>query len=144
MLLTWSFMTMIKYSFGIAFFRMANAQAREEEIFRNYYSKLQATLIDVDSLLPHFVEHNIITIGHLDEMASLTALAKVSKLLSHISGPLKAGNTKSFHTMLSIMEMYGTQATSDLATLIKDSLGTSSISPSGHSTSENDDKVSES
>lgn len=66
------------------FFRMDSAQIREEEIFRNHYSKLQATLIDVDSLLPYFVEHNIITIGHLDQMASLTALAKVSKLLSHI------------------------------------------------------------
>jgi len=119
---------------------MDSAQIREEEIFRNHYSKLQATLIDVDSLLPYFVEHNIITIGHLDQMASLTALAKVSKLLSHISGPLKAGNTKSFHIMLSIMEMHGTQATRELATVIKDCLSTSS----GQSANANEDKTPES
>jgi len=42
----------------------------------------------------------------------------VQKLLRHISGPLKAGHTRGFYSMLKIMEVYGTHATQQLASQI--------------------------
>ena len=97
----------------------------EERIFTKHYSKLCSTLTDIDNLLPHFVEEEVITTNDLEEINTTipsTKKLKVQKLMTHISGPLTAGNTKVFCTMLRIMEDYGHQATQQLADQIRRSL----------------------
>jgi len=77
-------------------------------------------MVDIDNLLPHFVQENIIKVDDLEEIQSKPKTAvKVEKLLQYISGPLQAGSVKSFYTMLSIMEEHGTQATRELAGIIQ-------------------------
>ena len=51
-----------------------------------------------------------------------TKYHKVQKLMIHISGPLKAGNTEVFHIMLRIMEEHGHRAMQELAGKMKRSL----------------------
>jgi len=88
----------------------------EKEIFRDHFSKLCDTLVDIDNLLPHFVQQNIIKVDDLEEIkAKPKTKDKVQELLKYIDGPLQGGNAKVFHTMLSIMEEQGTQATRELA-----------------------------
>jgi len=106
---------------------MISSQTKEQEVFIGHYSKLCDTITDIDSLLPHFVQENIIPVGDLEDTSSLTRLGKVKKLLSHISGPLKANNAAGFYTLLSIMEEHGTQATRELASTMR-SLVTTDLS----------------
>ena len=97
----------------------------EEDVFTNHYSKLCDTLTDVDNLLPRFVQEKVMTTNDLEEISTIipsTKKHKVEKLLTHISGPLRAGNTKVFNIMLRIMEEYGHQATKQLADQIRKSL----------------------
>ena len=94
-------------------------------LLNNHYAKLCDTLTDIDNLLPHFVEEEVITINDVDEINAIvpsTKKLKVQKLMTHISGPLLAGNTEMFYTMLRIMEDYGHQATQQLANQIRRSL----------------------
>ena len=105
-------------------------------LLTNHYAKLCDTLTDIDNLLPHFVEKKVITINDLDEINAIvpsTKKLKVQKLMTHISGPLTAGNTEVFYTMLRIMEDYGHQATQQLADQIRRSLPRNS----GHVHNEN-------
>ena len=100
--------------------RMAN-----NTLLNNHYAKLCDTLTDIDNLLPHFVEEKVITINDLEAINTTipsTKKLKVQKLMTHISGPLTAGNTEVFYTMLRIMEDYGHQATQQLADQIRRSL----------------------
>ena len=104
---------------------MASHQPKEMKLFNKYYFKLCHTLTDIDDLLPYFVQENIIKIDELEEIKfPSTKKDKVQKLLVHISGPLEAGNTKVFHTMLRIMEEHGHDATQQLADQIRRSLPT--------------------
>ena len=99
--------------------------ANELKVFTNHYAKLCDTLTDIDNLLPHFVEKEVITTNDLEEINTTipsTKKHKVQKLMTHISGPLTAGNTEVFYTMLRIMEDYGHQATQQLADQIRRSL----------------------
>ena len=82
-------------------------------------------LTDINTLLPHFVAENIISLDDIDGIHKESE--KVRKLLLHISGPLSSGHTEGFYTMLKIMEQYGTQATQQLATMMR------SLLPSGAS-----------
>ena len=101
----------------------AHQSLSEDEVFTRHYSQLCNTLTDVDNLLPHFVQQRVISTNDLEEMNSIvSSTKKVQKLLMHISGPLKAGNTEGFYTMLRIMEEYGLKATNQLAGQIKRSL----------------------
>ena len=101
----------------------AHQSPSEEEVFTTHYSQLCNTLTDVDNLLPHFVQHGVISTNDLEEISTIVpSTKKVQKLLMHISGPLKAGNTEMFYTMLRVMEEYGLQATNQLADQIKQSL----------------------
>ena len=101
----------------------AHQSLSEEEVFTTYYPQLCNTLTDVDNLLPHFVQHGIITVNDLEEIgATVPSTKKVQKLLMHISGPLKAGNTEVFYTMLRIMEENGLKVTNQLADQIRKSL----------------------
>ena len=91
-------------------------QLNENEIFLNYYASLCNTLTDVDHLLRYFVQANIINPNDVEEINKITPTPKkVEKLLLHISGPLKDGDTKGFRTMLTIMKEHGYQSTHDLA-----------------------------
>ena len=95
---------------------MDELQSNEKEIFTRHYASLCNTLTDVDNLLPYFVEENIINTNNEEEINTITTTSnKVRKLLLHISGPLKAGDAKGFHTMLTIMKERGNQSTHDLA-----------------------------
>ena len=96
----------------------------ELKVFTEHYSKLCDTLTDVDNLLPQFVQIKIITTNDLEEINVMdppTKKHKVQKLMTHISGPLTAGNTEVFYTMLRIMEKHGHQATKQLADQIRKS-----------------------
>ena len=95
---------------------MASSRLKEEEIFTANYAKLCDTITDVHDLLPQFVQRSIISENEMEEISNLTIrVEKVKRLLSHISGPLSAGNSNRFYMMLSIMEEHGTQATKELA-----------------------------
>ena len=98
-------------------------QSREESAFKSHYSELYR-LTDVDDLLPHFVEENIVSESNLDETKSLTSFVKMNRLLSQISGRLKTGNTKSFYAMLSIMKKHGSETTRNLSIAIMNTLKT--------------------
>ena len=107
---------------------MDSHQLTEEKVFTQHYSKLCDTLTDIRNLLPHFVTEKIIKSDDEEEISALTTSSqKVQKLLRHISGPLKAGHTRGFYTMLKIMEIYGTQATQELASQMNNSLSSSGI-----------------
>ena len=96
---------------------------KECEILKQNYAKLISTLTDIDSLLAHFVESDII--GYQEErdiLAQKTQSDKVRSLLSHISGPLEGDDTKGFYKLLDIMKSKGKQATKDLAINMEDSL----------------------
>ena len=86
-------------------------------------SKLSNTLTDIQNLLPHFVEKDVIKFPDLEKINAIVSSAeKVQKLMAHISGPLEAGNTKMFYIMLRIMEEYGHLATKQLAKEMKRSI----------------------
>ena len=75
----------------------------EQNVFTKHYAKLCDTLTDIENLLPHFVEENVIKIEDLEEMNAVVPSMKklkVQKLMTHISGPLRAGNTDVFYIML--------------------------------------------
>ena len=117
---------MFLYGISIYFYyfhrKTSTDQSKVAEIFTKYYLALCKTLTDIDSLLPHLKEKNIISINNLEEMNAVipsTKKIKVQKLMTHISGPLRAGNTEVFYNMLKIMEEYGNQATQQLASDIR-------------------------
>ena len=95
----------------------------ELHVFTDYYPALCNTLTDVDSLLLQFVQKRVITADDLEEVnAIVSSTKKVQRLMAHISGPLKAGNTEVFYIMLRIMEERGLHATQQLAGQIRRSL----------------------
>ena len=95
----------------------------EYEEFIKRYSELCNTKTDVDTLLPHFVQENIINPNNQQEINMIVALdRKVQKLMTYILGPLEAGNTEVFYTMLRIMEEHGNQTTQNLAGEIRKDL----------------------
>ena len=66
------------------------------------------------------MQENIISVNAQEEIDACTATdEKVKKLLSHISGPLKAGDATGFYMMLNIMEKHGSQSTVRLAVTIR-------------------------
>ena len=114
---------------------IARMAANEREIFTRHYASLCNTLTDVDHLLPYFVEENIICNSDVESIdATTTTSHKVRKLMSHISGPLTAEDTKGFHTMLTIMKDHGNQSTKDLAVKMSSEVTSSSSSrePKGY------------
>ena len=77
----------------------------------------------MDTLLPHFVQEKIIDPNNQQEIDVIAKQdEKVKKLMTYISGPLEAGNTKVFYAMLRIMEENGNQTTQNLVGEIRKSL----------------------
>ena len=94
--------------------------SKEKNVFTEHYSIFCNTVVDIDNLLIYFVQKKIIKSEDQDEINALVKKTdKVQKLLKHIAGPLEAGDSKGFYTMLDIMEDYGVQATKDLAVSLK-------------------------
>lgn len=92
----------------------------EKNVFTDNYSKLCNTLTDIEGLLKYFVQEKLIKTEDQDEINALVKTSeKVQKLLKHIAGPLEAGDSKGFYTLLDVMEKHGVQATKDLADLMK-------------------------
>ena len=106
----------------------ADEQMKEKDVFTRHYASLCKTLTDINTLLPYFVSENIISISDHEwiSVPNLPNSEKVVKLLSHISGPLEAGDAKVFHTMLDIMKKHGSQSTKDLADKISETLSSNS------------------
>ena len=105
-----------------------DCQLPEMKIFTENYAKLCDTLTDIDSLLKYFVQADIIKgEQELEISNSKTTSEKVKKLLIHISGPLKSGNSDNFYTMLDIMKKQGAHATKELASFLKESALTGNI-----------------
>ena len=95
----------------------------ELSVLTKNFSKLCDTLTDIDKLLPHFVDENVIKFEDLDDINTVViSNKKVQRLMTHISGPLRAGNTEGFYIMLRIMEEHGHHATQQLADQIRSSL----------------------
>ena len=97
---------------------MSGHQLKEEQIYNRHYPKLCSILTDVDKLLPHFVQENVIDTDDVEEInvtVPSTKRHKVQKLLTYISSPLKGGNTRGFYTMLKIMKEHGNPDTQQLA-----------------------------
>ena len=94
--------------------------SKEKNVFTEHYSIFCDAVVDIDNLLKYFVEKKIIKSEDQDEINTLVKKTeKVKKLLKHITGPLEAGDSKGFYTMLDIMENHGVQATKDLAVSLK-------------------------
>ena len=111
---------------------MTGLQLNEKEVFTRHYASLCNTLTDVNNLLPHFVQRNIISTSDVEDIDTITTTAKkVEKLLSHISGPLTAGDPKGFYMMLTIMKEHGNQSTKDLAMKIMTSSNNSKMEHEG-------------
>ena len=74
------------------------------------------TITDINELLIYFVTEKIITMNQQEEIKSCnTKSERVSKLLLNIWGPLEAGDSNGFYTMLKIMKTHGVNATQKLA-----------------------------
>ena len=101
----------------------------ELHVFTIYCSKLCNTLTDIDGLMSHFVVEYVIKHEDLFEISAIILPAKkMQKLMTHISGPLRAGNTEGFYAMLRIMENYGHHATQQLAGQMRESLKNNNLS----------------
>ena len=97
----------------------------DKKVFRSNYYKFCNTMTDIENLLKYFVTTNIITTDDQSEILAPPKLtSKVTLLLRHISGPLEAGDTKTFRMMLDIMEKHGNLATKSLAISAKKCLKT--------------------
>ena len=95
----------------------------EHKVFTENYARICSTLTDIDDLLLYFVQKKIIKPEDQDDIkTSAKTKEKVNKLLKHISGPLQAGDSKGFYTMLDIMKNHGSQATKDLSETLKATL----------------------
>ena len=107
---------------------MASEQLPEKEIFTKHYASLCSTLTDINELLPFFVQEDIISFHTQEEISTIvTTQEKVQKLLSHISGPLTAGDATGFQKMLTVMKDHGIQDTKDLAIQINSEIKTLNI-----------------
>jgi len=90
-----------------------------KDILIKYYADLTNILFITD-LSPEFVTEGIISI-HEEEIIRITPTTreKAIKFLRVISSHLEIGHTKSFSSMLDIMENKGTIAIAELALKIK-------------------------
>jgi len=96
---------------------MADINTKEKEVFGDHFSTLCDTVTDIESLLPHFLQTDIITVSHLEEINSISRITKkVEKLLLCINGSLSA---ESFNVMLNVMIKHGVEATRELAVKIQ-------------------------
>ena len=89
----------------------------ELTVFQEYYALLHNMITDiVGPLMKCFVEQTILTTEEETHFSAITAATeKLKLLLLKISSCLKAGDTRSFHMMLTIMREHGGKGTQTLA-----------------------------
>ena len=106
---------------SIGFAKMSVPQPNMEyAVFTNHYAQLCYTMVDINNLLPCFVQEKLIKVGDLEEInAKERTKDKVIKLLHFIDGPLQAGSIECFYTLLRIMEHHGTVSTAELASKMR-------------------------
>jgi len=89
--------------------------AKEKDVFTSFYDKL-ASILPISNISPQLVTAQIITTGDNEEISAIVrSNEKASYVLRIIDKSLKAGITKSFYSLLKIMENYGSE--SDVALL---------------------------
>ena len=94
----------------------SDSDQNELAVFKESYALLCNTITDINELLKYFVTEKIITTDAEEEIKTYTTKSeRVSKLLLNISGPLEAGDSNGFYTMLQIMKTHGVDATQRLA-----------------------------
>ena len=94
-------------------------ECTEEIIFTDNYAKLSQVL-NVNTLIPHFITNRIITVTDASDIRSCNRESE--KLLEYIARHLKAGYTYSFYLMLHVMKTHGTITAETLAEDIISSL----------------------
>ena len=96
-------------------------------VFEENYALLCNTIADViDPLMKCYVEEKVLTTEEKAHIVAHTVVAeKLKLLLLKISSSLKAGDTKSFHMMLTIMRGHGGKGTQTLADHIMNRLNIS-------------------
>ena len=103
----------------------SDSPAKDKTVFKANYDKFCNAITDIENLLKYFVTDDIISTDDQREiLATIRLTNKVALLLTHISGPLEAGDNKPFRMMLKIMEKHGNLATKELAILVKERLAT--------------------
>lgn len=91
----------------------------ELRVFRKYYNDMMK-IIPITSLSGHFVSANIITPCEDEEVISpTTPTERARTFLLKMSGPLEAGQTESFYRLLEILESFGNEDCSKLASKMK-------------------------
>ena len=97
----------------------SSSELNEIAVLKESYASLCDTITDINELLKYFVTEKIITAEQEEEIKTHTIRSyRVSQLLLIISGPLKAGDSNGFYTMLQIMKTHGVDATQRLANLL--------------------------
>ena len=94
----------------------------EETVFTASYAKLTKVL-NVSTLIPHFVTQRVFTIDTASDIRSChQEPEKTMKFLDYIARHLKAEQTSSFYLMLGVMKKYGTITDHELANDMESSL----------------------
>jgi len=84
--------------------------AKEKEVFTRFYDKL-ACILPISNISPQLVTAQIITTGDNEEISAVVrSNEKASYVLRIIDKSLEAGITKSFYSLLEIMENYGSES----------------------------------
>ena len=85
------------------------------------YTNLLYNLSDLDSLLLHFEESNIITIHQQVEIENSSSPTedRMKMLLDNISLPLQNGSTDQFDSMLKILMEHGVDDTKSIGSLMQ-------------------------
>ena len=99
----------------------------ELTVFEENYPLLCNTIADViDPLMKCYMEEKMFTTEEETQIVAHTAIVeKLKLLLLKISSSLKAGDTRSFHMMLTIMRGHGGKGTQTLADHIMNRLNIS-------------------
>ncbi|XP_065891851.1 uncharacterized protein [Dysidea avara] len=92
------------------------------EVFTKYYASLTSTL-PIKNLSSHFISGGVINFEDEEAIQQMARSSEgSSSVLRKIASSLKAGQTKSFDNLLSIMEQHGDVSCSELADQIREEL----------------------
>ena len=92
------------------------------EVFTDHYSKLQ-NILPINNLSGHFVSERIITFEEEQVIQQTVVQSQAASIvLRKIANSLKAGHTRSFDKLLSIMKDHGGLSCEELANQIRGEL----------------------
>lgn len=91
-------------------------------MFTKYYASLTSTL-PIKNFTSHFISGGVISFEDEEVIQQMARLSEgFSLVLRKIASSLKAGQTKSFDKLLSIMEQHGGLSCSELVANIREEL----------------------